>query len=202
MVRQYRKGIRRRIGATNKTAGSFDQRYQTQLNIKAYATIRSRVLAPAPKLSARLLHRRGLADLLLDRSLQVQRARRQNIGAGLQQEGVEAAIVVDAFQRIGRDAQAHVAAERVRDEGDVAQVRQETPLGLDVRMAHLVAHLRALGGQFTAPRHCSKSSSIPAAQNASLARPAGVQNHVHFQEPRTYRARGPMRQGLRGYPFV
>jgi len=33
--------------------------------------------------------------------------------------------VVDALDRIGRDAQAHVAAERVRDEGDVAQVRQK-----------------------------------------------------------------------------
>jgi hypothetical protein len=61
--------------------------------------------------------------------------------------------VVDALQRIGRDAQAHVAGERVRDEGDVDQVRQEAPLGLDVRVAHLVAHLGALGRQFAAPGH-------------------------------------------------
>jgi hypothetical protein len=45
-------------------------------------------------------------------------------------------------------------------------------------VAHLVAHLGALGRQFAAPRHCKKSSSIP--KGSSLwQRGAGVQNHVH-----------------------
>lgn len=61
--------------------------------------------------------------------------------------------MIHRLQRIGRDAQADVAAERVGDEGDVAQVRQEPALGLDVGVAHLVAHLGALGRQFAAPRH-------------------------------------------------
>ena len=104
--------------------------------------------------SARLLHEHRLADLLLDRALQIQRAGREHVGLGLDQILVEAAIVVDALERIGRDAQAHVAGERVRDEGDVDQVRQEAPLGLDVRVAHLVARLGALGRQFAAPGHC------------------------------------------------
>ena len=103
--------------------------------------------------SARLLGEYGLADLLLDRALQIQRAGGEHVGLGLQQVLVEAAIVVDALDRIGRDAQAHVAGERVRDEGDVDQVGQEAPLGLDVRVAHLVAHLGALGRQFAAPGH-------------------------------------------------
>jgi hypothetical protein len=81
--------------------------------------------------------------------------------------------VVDALQRIGRDAQAHVAGERVRDEGDVDQVRQEAPLGLDVRVAHLVAHLGALGRQFAAPGHFEKSSSIPARGKARSRGPRG-----------------------------
>jgi len=53
-------------------------------------------------------------------------------------EGIEAAAVVDALDRVGGDAQAHVAAERVGNEGDVAQVRQEPALGLDIGVAHLV----------------------------------------------------------------
>jgi hypothetical protein len=100
-----------------------------------------------------LLHEHRLADLLLDRALQVERTGREVGGAGLLQEGIEAAIVVDAFERIGRNPQAHVAAERVRDEGDVDQVRQEPALGLDVRVAHLVAHLGTLGGQFALTGH-------------------------------------------------
>src|SRR5262245_25105608 len=59
--------------------------------------------------SARLLNRGGLADLLLDCALEVQRLRRQHVGVGLQEIRVEAAIVVDALERVGRDAQAHVA---------------------------------------------------------------------------------------------
>ena len=102
--------------------------------------------------------------------------------------------MVDALQRIGRDAQAHVAAERVRDEGDVAQVRQEPALGLDIRVAHLVAHLRALGRQFTAPRHRAKSSAIPV--SPALRRGGGPKS-CPFREPRTYRGGGFDSQGLR-----
>jgi hypothetical protein len=86
--------------------------------------------------------------------------------------------VVDALDGVGGDAQAHVLAERIRDEGDVAQVRQEPALGLDVGVAHPVAHLRALGGQFTASRHLAKSSAIPACC-PRLGCGSGVQNQVH-----------------------
>jgi hypothetical protein len=116
-------------------------------------------VAPAANPSARLLLRRARCRLLLDRTLQIQGARRQILGAGLLQKGVEAAIVVDALDRVGGDAQPHVSAQRIRDEGDVAEVRQEPPLGLDVGVAHLVARLGALGRQFTAPRH--RSSPLP-----------------------------------------
>src|SRR4051812_31430085 len=44
--------------------------------------------------SAGLRDRRGLADLLLDRALQLQRLRRQVVRLGLQDEGIEAAAVV------------------------------------------------------------------------------------------------------------
>lgn len=152
--------------------------------------------------SARLLHELGLADLLLDRALEIQRAGGEHVGLGFQQILVEAAIVVDALERVGRDAQAHVAGERVRDEGDVDQVRQEAPLGLDVRVAHLVAHLGALGRQFAAPGHLAKSSSIPAIGEPHIAGLAGVQNRVHFQEPRTYRGRRPSGQGFWARPGI
>ena len=123
-------------------------------------------------LSARLLGEYRLADLLLDRALQIEGAGGEHVGLGLDQVGIEAAIVVDALQRIGRDAQAHVAGEGVRDEGDVDQVRQEAPLGLDVRVAHLVAHLGALGRQFAAPGHC-KILFHPRHRQAHLAAARG-----------------------------
>src|SRR5262249_28285767 len=110
--------------------------------------------------SARFLLRRA-ADLLLNLALQFQCARRQRRGAGLQEIRIEAAIVVDALERVGRDAQPHVPPQRVRDEGDVAQVRQETPLGLDVGEADLVARPGGLGRQFEAPRHLENPLPSP-----------------------------------------
>jgi len=91
--------------------------------------------------------------LLFDLALQLQCLRREVACACLGQERVEAAAVVDRLQRVGRNTQAHRAAERVRDQGDVAQVRQKPALGLVVLVADLVANLRALGRQFAAPRH-------------------------------------------------
>jgi hypothetical protein len=128
--------------------------------------------------SARLLLRSGRRRLLHDRALQFQRAGREVVGLGLDQERVEAAIVVDALDRVGGDAQAHVAPQRVRDEGHVAQVRQEAPLGLDVGVADLVAGLGALGRQFAAPRHIEKSSAIPASWTARFRASRGFKNRV------------------------
>lgn len=108
---------------------------------------------PIQKFLARLLRRLRVADLLLDGALQLEGARRQIVGVGLEQEGVEAAIVVDALDRVGGDAQPHVAAQRFRDERHVDEVRQEAALGLDVGVADLVADEGALGRQFAAARH-------------------------------------------------
>lgn len=111
-------------------------------------------LRPIRKFSARLLLRcRRRADFLLDGALQLEGAGREHGGLGLEQEGIEAAIVVDALDRVGGDAQAHVAAQRFADEGHVDQVRQEAALGLDVGVADRVADLGALGRQFAAARH-------------------------------------------------
>jgi hypothetical protein len=107
--------------------------------------------------SPRLLLRLRPRPLLLDRPLQFQRARGEFRPLGFQQIRIQAAAVVDALDRVGGDAQADVAAQGVGDEGDVAEVRQEPALGLDVGVAHRVAGLGALGGQFAAPRHGLKS---------------------------------------------
>lgn len=61
--------------------------------------------------------------------------------------------MVDALDRVGRDAQAHVALQGFRDERHVDEVRQEAALGLDVGVADLVADEGALGRQFAAARH-------------------------------------------------
>ena len=48
--------------------------------------------------------------------------------------------MVDALDRICGDAQPHIPVQRIGDEGDVAEVRQKPPLGLDVGVADLVAY--------------------------------------------------------------
>jgi hypothetical protein len=124
--------------------------------------------------SPRLLLRFRPRLLLLDRPLQLQRLRRQLRPLRLQQKRIQPAAMIDALDRVGGDAQADVAAECVGDEGDVAEVGQEPALGLDVGVAHLVAHLGALGGQFAAPRHLQKSSYSPASR-APVSGAAGVE---------------------------
>src|SRR5262245_19928352 len=92
-------------------------------------------------------------ELLLHFALDLAGAPGELVLLRLDQEGVEAAAAVDGLERIGRDAQLHRAAERVRHHGDVDQVGEEAPLGLDVRVADLVPDLRAFAGQFATPRH-------------------------------------------------
>src|SRR5581483_9993766 len=84
--------------------------------------------------------------LLDDLPLEDEHARRQFGILGLEQEGVEAAAMIDAFKRIRGNPQPERAAERVRDQRDVEQVGQKPPLGLAVRMAHLVPDLTGLAG--------------------------------------------------------
>ena len=52
--------------------------------------------------------------------------------------------MIDGLERVRRHPQPDRAAERVRDHGDVEQVGQESSLGLDVGMAHLVPDLGGL----------------------------------------------------------
>src|SRR5215475_8505583 len=109
------------------------------------ATTRDSLLAIRP-LGARL-------ELLLHFALDLARALRELVLLRLDQEGVEAAAAVHGLERVGRDAQLDRAAERVRHHGYVDQIGQESPLGLDVGVADLVADLRRLAGQFATPRH-------------------------------------------------
>ena len=97
----------------------------------------------------RLSARRGL--LLADLALELAHACGANtLVSGAEQIGVEPAAVVDGLQRIGRDPELHLASERVGDHGDVEQVRQKPPLGLDVGMAHRMADQNAFSGEIAA----------------------------------------------------
>jgi hypothetical protein len=91
--------------------------------------------------------------LLGDRPLDLKRARRELRVLGLEQEGIEPAAMVDALERVGRNAHAHRAPERVGLKRDVQQIGQEAPLGLPVRMAHLMPDLPGFAGQLATPRH-------------------------------------------------
>src|SRR5215208_344176 len=100
-----------------------------------------------------LARRRRGSALLLHLALQLERARRQLVGLGLEQEGIESTAMVHRLHRISGDAQAHPAAEDLRRQRDVAEVRQEAPLGLAVGVADFVPDLSTLPGQFASLRH-------------------------------------------------
>src|SRR5580704_10050425 len=89
--------------------------------------------------------------LLHHSALELEHPRRQFGILGLEQEGVEAAAMIDGLERIGRNPQPDRAAERVRQQRDIEQVGPKPPLGLAVRVAHPVADLAGLSGQFATP---------------------------------------------------
>src|SRR6478735_1465587 len=93
------------------------------------------------------------SELLLDFALDDAGILRKLFALRLGEEGVEAAAMLDRAKRVGRNAQAHRALERVGEQRDVAEVRQELPLGLVVRVADGVATQHGLAGQFATARH-------------------------------------------------
>lgn len=103
--------------------------------------------------------------------------------------------MVDALDRVGGDAQAHVAAEGFRDERHVDEVRQEAALGLDVGVADLVADEGALGRQFAAARHGKNPCSSPQRCAAAILGATGANSFVLAGSGRTYRGEGALRQG-------
>ena len=116
--------------------------------------------------SVRRRFRRGSLGLLLrDLPLELEHLGRQVGVLGLEQEGVEPAAVVDGLERVGRHPHPHLALQRVGNQRDVAQVRHEPPLGLDVGVAHFVADHAALcrsdrnAMTWLIPRICAGASS-------------------------------------------
>src|SRR3954452_17605947 len=103
--------------------------------------------------------RRG-GELLLDLALDGAGIRRKLVVARLGEERVEPAAMLDRTQGVGRDAHPHRALQRLGLQGDVAEVRQELPLGLMVRVAHEVATQHGLAGQFATARHGFILSSL------------------------------------------
>src|SRR5262249_35811016 len=91
---------------------------------------------------------RGL--LLADLSLELAHPRRELVILGLGQEGIEAAAMIYGLERVRRHPQLDRAAERIRHQRHIDQIRQETPLGLAVGMADSMADQDALTSQFAA----------------------------------------------------
>src|SRR5262245_66657002 len=76
-------------------------------------------------------------SFLSDLSLQLERLLGQVVVLRLQQERIKTTAMIDRLERVRRNAQLDRTAEGVRDHGDVEQIGQEAPLGLDVGVADL-----------------------------------------------------------------
>src|SRR5262245_23533141 len=96
---------------------------------------------------------RRRCSFLSDLPLQLERLRGQVVVLRLQQERIKTAAMIDRLECVRRNAQLDRAAERVRDHGDVEQIGQEAPLGLDVGDADLVPSLLTLAGEYAPTRH-------------------------------------------------
>src|SRR5690606_32966587 len=94
-----------------------------------------------------------LGQLGADLTLDAQGGDRQLLVAGLDDEGVQAALEVQGAQGGVRDTQREGLAQSVRLNLDRFQRRQETTLGLDVGVAHVIADHGADTGEFAATRH-------------------------------------------------
>src|SRR5215217_2107523 len=94
-----------------------------------------------------------LGQLGLHLALDALRGDRQLLVLGLDDEDVQAALVVEGAQRGVRDTQRERLAQGLRRDLDRLQRRQEATLGLDVRVAHAVADHGADTGEFATTRH-------------------------------------------------
>src|SRR6186997_2169984 len=92
---------------------------------------------------------------LLELALDLERARAELLVGRLEQPVVEPAVVLDRTQPVRRDAKLEAAVELLAQQRHVLQVGQEDALGLVVGVAHIVADLAALAGQFADARHGS-----------------------------------------------
>src|ERR1043166_8300 len=173
VTRYYRRAVT--IVDAEELGGAMTEKLAELFDEQATEPVRR---TPRRVAGSRLRSARRL--LLLDLPLEFARARPEFRFLRLGEKGVEAAAAVNGLEGVRGDAQPHRAAERVGDERDVAQIGQEPPLGLAVRVAHLVAHLGSFAGQFAAPRHCGSSMRVGAAEASNkpvcgrkFARPIG-----------------------------
>jgi hypothetical protein len=90
---------------------------------------------------------------LLQLALHLERACRELLVAGLEQPVVEPAVVLDRAQAVGRNAELEAAVERLAHQRNVLQIGQKRLLGLVVGVAHIVADLTALAGEFADAGH-------------------------------------------------
>src|SRR5215213_3314333 len=127
--------------------------------------------------------------LLLDLALQGARTGGQLVDLRLGEEGVEPAAVFDRAQGVRRDAQTHRALQRVRLKRDVAEVRQELPLGLAVRVTDQMAAQHGLAVQFATAGHGFILSS-----KESVPKSAGLRRSQIPRRPDTVK---PLRGGAR-----
>jgi hypothetical protein len=81
---------------------------------------------------------------------------------GAEQEGIEAAIVLDRADAVGRQAHLDLRGEHIGPEGGFLQVGQEAPAGLVVGVADVVARQDALAGDAAAAGHGGNPETIRA----------------------------------------
>jgi uncharacterized PurR-regulated membrane protein YhhQ (DUF165 family) len=117
-----------------------------------------------------------LGGFLGDLPLQQTGALRQLVFLRLDEEGVEAAAMLDRAQRRRGNAETVALAHGFGHQRHLAQIGKEPAPGLVVGVAHIVAGLDRLAGQFACARHDHHLRIrflVPQIQRSFLSRPPG-----------------------------
>src|SRR5262249_39659686 len=109
--------------------------------------------------------------------------------AGLGQERIEATAALHGLERMGADAQAHLALQGIADQRHVDQIRPKRAFGLVFRMAAQLAGHGPFARQLAPPRHStSLLSNNPLGRGLGIAR-RSIREPRHVKVPA--RALGP-----------
>jgi hypothetical protein len=100
-----------------------------------------------------LLSSSSFDSLLRDLTTQQTGAHREIVFASLQKERIQTAAVLNRAQGSCGNAQTEALAERIGNQRNLAEVREEPTLGSVVGVADVVARLDALAGQFAYTGH-------------------------------------------------
>jgi len=113
---------------------------------------------------------RLLCLFLSNLALEKPRPLGQFLVTGFEKKGIKAAAMLNRTQRMRRNTQPVALTQRFRDQRNIAKIRQKTTTRLVVGVAHIIAVLDRLSGQFASAGHGITFKSVMAVYRTSACK--------------------------------